>query len=99
MLFCIIDFIDYISFPMPGQMGSMRMNPTGAQSNYSCAPKANPQQSQSVSGGGYQQGLQNQHNDQGSGNIMAQNSYSETKHACIVSLCLKPCTCTHECIP
>ena len=68
-----------------GQMGSMRMNP-GSQPNYSGTPKVAPQ-SQQMSGGGYQQGMpgmQAQQADQGAGNMMAQNTYSESWHACTV---------------
>ena len=69
------------------QMGSMshnmRMNP-GSQPNYSGTPKGAPQ-SQQMSSGGYQQGMQSGQGDQGSGNMMSQNTYSESGMlACIV---------------
>ena len=58
------------------QMGSMRMNP-GSQPNYSSTPKVAPQ-SQQMSSGGFQQGMPAAQADQGAGNMMAQNTYSES---------------------
>ena len=69
-----------VTFSIPGQRG----NPQNSHSGYSCPPKS-PSQSQSIPGGGYQQGLQTQQTEQGSGNMVAQqNSYSEFMLACVL---------------
>lgn len=71
-------------------MSSMRMNP-GSQSNYTGTPNVAPQ-SQPMSGGSYRQGPPPQPNDQGGGNMMNQNSYSELWHVCIAyKICTVSC--------